>query len=272
MDYASSYAVGGPQPQVATGMQPAAHAAVLPPPRPQRMHWSTILFTVGMAVCAIALLFTIAGVPGRLGYDVDGAPDRNKPNSNDPMKIQASIDGNMKWIDANSADAKGKYLGSIKSVNRNAAAIGGMAQALMTMDAAVARIDAGLGAMGDSTRALGSEIDAMAATSSASAGTMQSLGDDIGFLSRSMVGLADATEQLTTKMSAIEAKAAGIADGGTSAALQSTKELNQSLPEGVPVPVTDEGEPYDVAMQRLATTAGGGEGARDVAAEGALVR
>ncbi len=268
MDFASSYAVGGSQPNGPAGAQPAAVGVVLPPPRPERMHWSTILFVAGVAVCAVALIATIAGVPGRLGYDVDGAPNRNKPTSNDPLKVQASIDGNMKWIDRNSADAPGMYLGSIKGVNRSAGAIGGMAQALMTMDAAVARIDAGLGAMGTATRDLGSEIDAMAATSGASASTMQALGSDIGFLSRQMVGLADATEQLTTKMSAIEAKAGGIAEGGTSEALKNTKDLNQSLPEGVPVPVTTEGEPYDEAIRRLATTTGGGEGASTEPATG----
>jgi hypothetical protein len=86
---------------------------------------------------------------------------------------------------------------------------------------------------------------------------MQALGSDIGFLSKSMVDLAGATEQLTTRMASIEKKAGGIAANGTSAALGNAKDLNASLPQGVPVPTTTDGEPYDQAMQRMATGGGG---------------
>ncbi|MCB0877637.1 MAG: hypothetical protein KDC46_01465 [Thermoleophilia bacterium] len=274
MDYASSYAVGGPALGTTTGVQhsPNVPAGVQPPPRPQRMHWSTLVFMVGMAVCAVALLATIAGVPARIGYDVDGPPNRNKPNSMDPAKIQASIDGNMKWIDANSSDNPDAYLGFIKSINRNEAAIPAMAQAVISMNESVKALDDGLSGLSANTAAMGDDIDAMAATSTASAATMQSLGSDIGFLSSSMIGLADATRQLTQSMAGIQTKAEAIASGGTSQALKNAKKLNDSLPTGVPVPLTTDGEPYDQAMQRLATTAGGGEGAAADTSNGARVQ
>jgi hypothetical protein len=265
MDYASSYAMGASQlDDAAAAPMPHAVAEALPPPRPDRMHWSTLLFGGGMVVCAIALLATIAGVPAAIGYDPDAAPDRNEPSSMDPLAITRSIDGNMKWIRENSSDAPDAYVGYIKSINRNEAAIPVMVQALVAMDAAVTSIDQGLAGMGEATSGMGDDIDAMVATSSASGATMQALAGDIGFLSRSMVDLAGATGDLTKRMAAIEAKAAGIANSGTSEALRTSKELNASLPSGVPVPLTDKGEPYDVAMQRLATAQGGGGGSDDV--------
>lgn len=259
MDYASSYAMGA-SPLGDRGNAQAAHASVqvLPPPKPERMHWSTILFGAGTVICAIAVLATIAGVPASMGYDVDSPGKRVKPTSNDPLKISQAIDSNIKWLVEHSDDKPGNYVGLIESINRNEIAIGGMVQALMTMNASVTAIDQGLGELGGNTAAMGADVDAMAATSQASGDTMQALAGDIGFLSRSMVELANATEDLTTRMGSIEAKAGAIASGGTSAALENTKELNASLPEGVPVPLTDKGEPYDVALQRLQGAQGGG--------------
>lgn len=270
MDYASSYAMGASRLGDA-GEPPMARAGdqVLPPPRPDRMHWSTIVFGAGMVICALAVIATIAGVPGRMGYDVDGQPNRNKPDSMDPLKVSQSIDGNMKWINESSSDAEGAYVGYIKSINRNEAAIPLMVQALASMDASVRAIDEGLAGLGEATTKMGDDIDAMAATSAASGATMQSLGDDIGFLSKSMVELASATEELTERMAAIERKAGTIASSGTSEALKNTKDLNASLPEGVPVPLTTDGEPYDVAMQRLAGVHGGGAGAAAANVDGA---
>jgi hypothetical protein len=252
MDYASSYAIGG---------HLAAPAVALPAPKPHRMHWSTLVLCGGIAVCAVALLATVAGIPARLAYDVDGPADRNKPSSMDPAKIQQSLDGNMKWIDENSSDAEGSYVGLIKSINRNEAAIPAMASALVQMNASVEAIDKGLGALGESTTKMGDDIDAMATTSAASAATMTGLGSDIGFLSRTMVELADATGVLSAKMAGIEQKAGGIADGGTSAALGSAKDLNAALPDGIPAARTTDGEDYATAMKRLAEgVEGGGAG------------
>lgn len=258
MEFASSYAVGGPQPRQ-QGDASAPADAVLPAPRPSRMHWSTLLLVAGMSICALALLATIAGVPAQLGYDPDGAPERNKPDSSDPLELTQSLDGNMKWLSANSSDAQGAYVGYIKSINRKEVAIPAMVQALVTMDASVRAIDAGLADVGATTSAMGNDMEEMAATSSASAATMSSLGGDIGFLSRSMIDLAASTRELTLRMAAIERKAGRIARNGTSAALTSTRDLNASLPDGVPIPTTTDGQPLDQAMAGLAT--GGGTGA-----------
>lgn len=258
MEFASSYAVGGPKLGHHADASTAADG-VLPPPKPARMHWSTLLLVAGLAICALALLATIAGVPARVGYDVDGAPKRNKPDSNDPLKLAQSLDGNMKWISASSSDAPGAYVGYIKSIDRKEAAIPAMVQALVAMDASVRAIDAGLGEVGATTSAMGDDLEQMAATSSASAGTMSDLGDDIGFLSRSMLDLAASTRELTRRMAAIERSAGRIARNGTSAALANTRDLNASLPDGVPVPTTTDGRPLDQAMAGLAT--GGGTGA-----------
>lgn len=260
MDFASSYAVGSSTPTPRGPALAPQEAAPLPPPRPQRMHWSTILFTAGMAVCALALLATVAGVPGKLGYALDGAPNRNEPDSMDPLELTQSLDGNMKWIAQQSGDGTGGYVGFIRSINRKEAAIPAMVSALVAMDESVRAIDTGLAGMGKATTAMGDDVAAMRATSAASGETMRALGADIGFLSRSMVELAGATQQLTTRMAKIERKAAGIADGGTSEALRNSKALSESLPDGIPMPLTTDGEPYDVAMARLATAQGGGAG------------
>ena len=265
MDYGSSYAIGGSplaRHDAARDTHPA-HGDVLPPPRPQKLHWSTLVFVAGMVACALGLLVTVAGVPGRLAYDVDGAPNRNKPASNDPMAITRSIDGNMKWIEQQSSDAEGSYVGYINSINRSEVAIPAMVQALAAMDTSVRSIDAGLAGMGKVTSQMGADMQAMADISSESGATMTGLGEDIGFLSNSMLELAGATEQLTKRMAKIEAQAGGIAANGTSAALENTKELNASLPENVPVPTTTDGEPLDQAMRRLASGGGGTDGAVD---------
>lgn len=260
MDYASSYAAGAPPLGHRSGTPPRYAGdsdVVLPAPKPQRMHWSTMLFVAGMAICLLGLLATIAGVPGKVAYDVDGAPDRNKPSSMDPMQLNASIDGNMKWLAHNSSDAKGGYVGYVKSINRSEAAIPIMVQAMAAMDSSLQAIDSGLAEVGATTVEMRSHMDKMASVSGASAATMASLGEDIGFLSGSMLELAGATEELTERMAAIEKQAAGIAASGTAAALDSTRELSTSLPDEVPVPITDDGRPLDQAMADMARGGGG---------------
>lgn len=268
MDYGSSYAIGG---SPLTHHAPAQHQQVLPAPRPRRMHWSTMFFTFGMCIAAIALLATIAGVPADMAYDIDGAPNRNKPTSSDPAAINKSLDGNMKWIAQASSDSNGSYVGYIKSINRSEAAIPAMVQALASMDASVRSIDTGLGGLGEVTGKMGDDLDAMANVSATSGDTMGSLGTDIGFLSTSMLELATSTEELTKRMAAIEQQAGGIAANGTSKALENTKALNASLPENVPVPTTTDGEPIDQAMQRLATGGGAGNASGTGAVDGMAV-
>jgi hypothetical protein len=256
MDYASSYATGGAP--VAYAMGPDV---VLPAPPPQRMHWSTMLFVAGMVCCVLSLFATIAGVPAKLGYDVDGSPTRNKPDSMDPMQISKSLDGNMKWIDQASSDHKDGYVGYIKSINQKEVAIPAMVQALVAMNASVIAIDSGLADVGATTTQMGKDMQSMSDISTTSAKTMGGLSSDIGFLSGAMVELAGSTQELTRRMAGIEKKAGGIADGGTSAALKSAKDLNASLPATVPMPTTTDGEPLDQAMRKLATGGGGGTGA-----------
>lgn len=212
---------------------------VLPAPRPERIHWSTLVLVAGMVICVLGLLATIAGVPGSMGYDVDGAPRRNKPHTKDPLKLSQSLDANMKWIDQSSADTPDGYVGFIKSINRNEGAIGPMVSAVMSMNQSVIAIDEQIGGVKATTIQMRKDMQAMAKVSGASATKMEGLGEDIGFLSKSMLGLADATKELTTKMGAIETKAGKIASGGTSTALASTRELNRTLPEGVPAPVLE---------------------------------
>lgn len=261
MDYGSSFAIGGSPLGHHDTVRHSVHAPaeVLPAPKPNRMHWSTLVFVAGMSICAIGLLVTIAGVPGKLAYDVDGAPNRNKPTSSDPMAINRSLDGNMKWIDQASSDAQGSYVGYIKSINRSEVAIPAMVQALVAMDTSVRSIDTGLAGLGDVTTQMGADMTAMADVSATSGATMDALGGDIGFLSTSMLELAGSTQELTARMAKIEQLAGGIAATGTSEALKNTKGLNASLPENVPVPTTSDGEPLDQAMKRLAS-GGGGEG------------
>jgi hypothetical protein len=261
MDYASSYAMGGPmQPQY------AAADVVLPAPPPRRMHWSTMVFVAGMAFCALSLFATLAGVPAKLGYDTDGSPVRNKPDSMDPMAISRSLDGNMKWIDQASSDHEDGYVGYIKSINQKEVAIPAMVQALVAMNASVIAIDTGLADVGATTTQMGKDMQAMSDISTTSSHTMSGLSGDIGFLSTAMVELAGSTQELTTRMAGIEKKASGIADGGTSAALKSAKELNASLPATVPMPTTTDGVPLDQAMRKLAE-GGGGTGAETTGAD-----
>lgn len=267
MEHGSSFAIGGSPLGHHDTAWHSVHAPAddpRPAPKPSRIHWSTLVFVAGMCVCAIGLLVTIAGVPARLAYDIDGAPNRNKPSSNDPMTINRSLDGNMKWIDQASSDDKGGYVGFIKSINRSEAAIPAMVQALGAMDASVVSIDSGLAGMGRVTTKMGADMTAMAGVSATSGAMMDSLGGDIGFLSRSMLELAGSTQELTRRMAKIEKLAGGIAANGTSEALRNTKALNASLPENVPVPTTTDGEPLDQAMKRLAAGGGGdGSGAVD---------
>lgn len=247
MNFTSSYADGAPQ---------MHDGSVLPAPKPQRMHWSTLLLTGGMGLCFVALLATLAGVPASLGYDPDGPATRNKPNTSDPLKLTQSLDGNMKWIADSSGDGEGEYLGLIKSINRSEAAIPAMMAAMASMDASVKAIDAGLGGVYDTTIAMRDDMRAMAEVSGASAATMDSLGDDIGFLSASMLSLAGTTEELTSRMAGVERKASGIARNHMGTALDSARDLNATLPDDVPAPVLEGG-----GTLRLPGATGAGAGA-----------
>lgn len=267
MDYSSSYAAGTPRPGYDTGRRsPYGDAAetVLPAPPPQRMHWSTLVFLLGMTVCLAGLLATLAGAPAHMGYDGDSAGARNNPTSSDPMALTKSLDANMKWIDHASSDAKGSYVYYIKSINRSEAAIPALVQALAAMDASVRSMDAGMTQIGANAKAMRADMEAMTKVSGESAASMTALGGDIGFLSRSMLDLADSTKQLTTRMAAIEKKAGAIAAGGTATALKSTRSLNASMPSSVPAPIMSDGKPMPAPA-----TGGGVDAPADAATEAA---
>jgi hypothetical protein len=238
MQYGSSFADGAMP--YSTPMGGAGGAAVvLPAPPPTRMHWSTLLFAGGMLVCFVALLATIAGIPGSMGYDADAKGVRNDPDTSDPMALSKSLDANMKWIDEHSADVPGGYVGYIKSVNDSEAAIPVMVTAMGSMDTALKRIELGMGGVIKSSTAMNADLGAMTKASQQSAATMQVLAGDVGFIAASMGKLNAATKELTTSMGAIQREADGIANTGTSKALSTTKELNAALPEGVPTPTME---------------------------------
>lgn len=216
-----------------------SEAAVLPPPKPARVHWSTIVFAAGMAICALALLATIAGVPASMSYDVNGPANRNEPTGSDPLGLSASIDGNMKWLDEQTNDRPGHYVGLINSIDANESAIAVMSNAVLAMDASVKNIDAQLAGVANVTSQMQRNMVAMAATSAVSAQRMTSLQSDIGMLSSTMAQLAASTARLTSSMSAIELAAAKIAGKRMAAALSNTQQLNRVLPDGVPAPTTD---------------------------------
>lgn len=241
-------------------MYSEASAAALPAPKPARVHWSTILFAVGMAICGIALLATIAGVPASMSYDANGPSNRNKPTHSDPLGLSASIDGNMKWLDEMTNDKPGHYVGLINSIDASESAIGIMAGAVLAMDESVKNIDSQLQGVANVTTQMQHDMVDMAATSALSAKRMNSLGSDIGMLSSTMAQLAASTARLTTSMSGIEKAAATIAGQRMAAALANTKALSTVLPDGIPAPTTD------IPMPAGAAGVGGGVGPAPAAA------
>jgi hypothetical protein len=239
---ASSYADGGPGAIALPGAVPAyAATSLAEPPRPQKLHWATLLMVAGVALCGIATLATIAGLPASIGYDEDGAADRNKPSGSSALALTKSIDGNMKYIDQVSADTPGAYVGYIKSINRSEASIAGMTQALGTMAASVDSIDAGLTTLEATTEQMNADMSAMSGDTATAAATMQALSGGVGGLSGSMLELATATEQLTERMASIQAAAADIARNGIARSKSSTAEINAALPNGVPAATLEDG-------------------------------
>lgn len=239
MQYGSSYADGDATHVGSTQWSPTSGVAVLPPPPPSRLNWSTLVLVGGLAVCFVALLATIAGIPASIGYDDDAAGKRNDPDTSDPMALTKSLDANMKWIDEHSADAKGAYVGYIKSINESEAAIPAMAQSLGAMDAALQKIQVSmLGVIATST-AMNQDLTVMTAVATNSAETLDELAVDVSFIAGSMSKLETATKELTTSMASIQKEAGGIATNGTSTALAATQELNDALPADVPLPILE---------------------------------
>ncbi|MCW2950083.1 MAG: hypothetical protein JWN41_1096 [Thermoleophilia bacterium] len=240
----SSYADGGAYPGAAASSY-GAHGATLtlPPPKPARLHWSTIVMLVGLAACGLATVAAIAGIPAHLGYDVDGAAHRNDPTHTSALGLTASLDGNMKWIDAASADTPSTYVGYIRSINRSEGSIAGMTTALAGMAASVDAIDAGLTSLSATTAQMNRDMASMSADTTAAASSMNTLAGGVGNLSASMVELSAAAVSLTQHMAAVQHDAHDIATNGIRQAKSATAELNAVLPNGIPRATEEGGQP-----------------------------
>lgn len=228
-------------------MSAASHHAAAPPlaspfggdaAQRQRPHWSAFVLAAGAVAMAVALALVVANVPGSMFYDRHGPGKRNRNTSHDPMQMSRSIDLNMKYIQQKTGYDPDEYNGYLSSVNHSEDAIPGMSQAVVDMTAGVASIESGLSGVYKTTVQMREDMDAMLATSEHSGATMQTLDGSIGGLSGSMGDLLAQTRLLTTAMSGIEGKAAGIANKRTSIALRQAKELNGVLPDKVPPPTT----------------------------------
>lgn len=228
MQYGSSYAKG--MNDTGFSVQP------LPTPKPSKLHWSTYIFGSGMTICALALLATIAGVPASMGYDSSKPGEITKPTSSDPLALTRSMEANMGWMEVQSNADKKHYVGLIKSINDHEIAIPEMAGGLASMSASVVTIDAKLKEVLFASRKMSSDMSAIVGASSASAETMASMGKDVNSLSSVMSNLSSSTSDLDKKMGKIQGMAKDIADKRTSAALQATKSMNETLPDSVPKP------------------------------------
>lgn len=251
MQYGSTYAqgTGAPYGGAAVSWEP------LPAPKPAKSPLSTKIFTGGMAFLFVAMILSIAGVPGNLGYDNDAAGERSKPTSSNPLAVQNSMDSNLRWMSEQTNDEPGHYIGEIKSINQHELAIPAMAQGLQAMSASVVEIDSKLREVLASTNGVAEDMGSMVETSTASAAKMDSLGGDVANLGTAMAELGAATELLTERMGEIEGKAGSIAENGTSAALKSAAEMNAALPDNVPAPETERtganvGNPVVAGAQR----------------------
>lgn len=238
----SSYADGGGRAAGAGNAYAQAPASlVLPARKPTRMHWSTLVMVAGLAVCGIATIATIAGLPAAIGYDVDGPAHRNDPTNVGVAGLSTSIDGNMKWVDEASSDSKGNYVGYIKSIDRSEESIAGMVDALAGMAASVNAIDAGLTSLASTTEQMNADMAAMNADTEGAARSMDALGTGVGGLSASMIELSTAAQQLAKRMAGLERGAGDIAKNGIVKARSATAEMNAALPNGVPAATNEDG-------------------------------
>jgi uncharacterized protein YoxC len=214
----------------------------MPVPKPARTPVSTKVFTGGMIVLFGALILSLAGVPGSIGYHGDAAGKRNKPTSSNPLAVQNSMDSNLRWMAEHSNDEPGHYVGEIKSINQSETAIPAMVEGLTAMNASVLTIDSKLREVLATTNGVSKDMGGMLGTSQHSAATMASLGSDVDQLGAAMAQLGAATQVLTESMAGIQMSAEAIAAKGTSAALKSAADMNGALPDHVPSPPID-GQP-----------------------------
>lgn len=238
MQYGSTYAAGAGAPYgaVAPSWEP------MPAPKPARTPMATKVFTGGMVILFGALLLSLAGVPGSIGYNGDAPGKRNKPTSSNPIAVQNSMDSNLRWMAEHSNDEPGHYVGEIKSINESETAIPAMVEGLTAMNASVLTIDTKLREVLASTNGVSTDMGAMLGDSKHSAATMAGLGGDVDQLGAAMAQLGAATQVLTESMAGIQKSAEAIAAKGTAAALKSAADMNGALPDKVPAAPVD-GQP-----------------------------
>lgn len=199
---------------------------------------SAIVLTVGCTAMFTALVLVIAGVPARIGYDVDGPPNRNVNHSHDMLKMSQSIDGNMKYIKQRTGHGEDEYNGLQTSINGSEDAIEPLSSGVANLTTAVKSIDSRMTSVQSTTRSMTGDMEEMATISAQSADTMDALGSNVDSIASSMGQLSTATRSLTDSMGGIERAAKKIADTHTSKALAITRDLNHVMPASVPAPQT----------------------------------
>ncbi len=227
--------------QMAATVHPGSgHAPFAMPAQPQapRRPWTTLVVAFGCICMFAGLVLSIAGVPGKLGYNMNGPGARIKNTSYDPLTMSRAIDANIKLVAEGSGFEPDQLNGYFLGVSKSEDQIPLLAQSALEMDSSVTKIDAGLADVYATTKTMRENMQGMAETSQTSATTMQGLAGDISGLADAMSELSAATEQLTAAMSSIERKAGNIASDGTSKALKITRRMNSSLPSSVPRPQT----------------------------------
>lgn len=204
-----------------------------------RMHWSTWVFVAGMAAMALSLAAVALGIPAKLGYSASTGGQVDTYDGYDPMKLSASIDSNIKYLDRITGDGAGGNVSLLRTTRDNLAPVDTLAKKVAAMGADVKAIDAGLGGMLATTQALRSDMQGMLEVSRSSGATMGSLAGDVEAMSAAMSAMYAAAGKLTTAMASVEAGSKRIANSGTSTARESAAELNGLLPEEVPPARTD---------------------------------
>lgn len=205
---------------------------------PKRVPVSLLIFAIGSATMAIALVLTLLGVPAALFYDEDGPGKLNQNDSWDMVAMSRSIDLNMKYIKEGTDSDPDSYNGLQTSISKSEDAVPLLAKGVEELDTAVVSLDRRLTGVHKTTVQMRADMAAMALISRHSGETMRGLGTDIDSLASAMSSMYWATSQLTKSMAGIEAGAKTIATRRTNRALSQTQQLNDVLPNEVPEATT----------------------------------
>jgi hypothetical protein len=222
--YASSYAVAA---------QPPA-----PPMAPPRLHWANWAAVVGAAAMFLALVAVALDLPSTVLYDESAPGKRVLYEGYDPVKANAAVDSNMRYIRAATGDAPKQYNGLLASIDESEDVMPAMGVGVGKMSANVDGIDQGLGKVLTVTRQMGVDMSVMSLTSASSARTMAEVSADMKTLGATMRDLYGESDQLERAMARIERRARGIAAARTGPAASNARELNAVLPADLPTPQT----------------------------------